>query len=154
MTPRRATPADAAELTRLRLIMHQAVRPTEPGPWMDACQSHFARALAEQEGLAVFVIDHPEGHGLISSAMGVWHPSLPGPTSLGTRSGEIGSVATDPDHRRHGHARACVTAARDWLVDQGCTRMRLTPSREGVRLYESLGFTPRDTYWTWRTESP
>ncbi|SEM69714.1 GNAT family N-acetyltransferase, partial [Streptacidiphilus jiangxiensis] len=145
MTPRRATPDDAAGLTQLRLIMHQAVKPHCGLDWMPACEAAFARALAEQESMAVFVVDHPDGPGLIASAMGVWHPSLPGPTTTAMRSGEIGSVATDPDHRRRGHARACVAAARDWLVDEGCERVRLTPAPDATALYAALGFAPRDT---------
>ncbi|MFI7445982.1 GNAT family N-acetyltransferase [Nonomuraea sp. NPDC049714] len=51
------------------------------------------------------------------------------------------SVATDPDQRRRGYSRQCVTALLDWYRDQGIMAVFLRASEEGEPLYRSLGFT-------------
>ncbi|MFF6882699.1 GNAT family N-acetyltransferase [Streptomyces sp. NPDC012421] len=78
------------------------------------------------------------------------HSSTPQPGY----AGHIGSVATDPAHRRHGHGRACVTAARDRLAGQGCTVIDLYASADGRPLYDTMGFVVRpDVAMIWRAPS-
>jgi hypothetical protein len=55
---RRAEPGDAADLTRLRALMIAAMGgdPTVPG-WVAACESAFARRLAEPDRFAAWLIE-------------------------------------------------------------------------------------------------
>ena len=62
---------------------------------------------------------------------------------LGLRIGTIGLVATAPEARGHGLARAIIAAALEWFWSQGAvivevgTQLRNLPA---ARLYESMGF--------------
>lgn len=52
-------------------------------------------------------------------------------------------VATDPDQRGHGHGRAIVTAAKDWLRQRGVWKVQLMVRDTNIRVvpfYERLGF--------------
>ncbi|WP_340564015.1 GNAT family N-acetyltransferase [Streptomyces sp. GSL17-111] len=64
---------------------------------------------------------------------------------------DISTVATYPEFRRRGYARATVTALMDWMTAGGCKRISLAASPEGEPLYTSLGFTYGDPRMSWRT---
>ncbi len=55
--------------------------------------------------------------------------------------GYVFSVATDPEARRRGYARACMEELLDWFRDQGAGYVMLTASPDAEPLYTSLGFT-------------
>jgi GNAT superfamily N-acetyltransferase len=57
--------------------------------------------------------------------------------------GFVFSVATDPDARRRGYARACMTTLLEWFRERGARRVQLTASPEAEPLYVSLGFRPK-----------
>jgi ribosomal protein S18 acetylase RimI-like enzyme len=50
------------------------------------------------------------------------------------------NVATDPDMRRRGYSRACMTGLLGWFEAQGVPRITLMATKDGEPLYESLGF--------------
>ncbi|KDN81050.1 NUDIX hydrolase [Kitasatospora cheerisanensis] len=139
---RRAVATDADELARLRLVMlHSADVATPPG-WEKTCAAWFRERLTGQRGFAAFVVDGGAGV-LVSCAVAQYDHCLPRP-GRAPFSGVIASVATDPAHRRRGHARRVVAAARQWLAEVGCGQVRLTASPDGERLYRDLGFTDPD----------
>ncbi|MFI9788618.1 GNAT family N-acetyltransferase [Kitasatospora sp. NPDC051984] len=139
---RRAVAADAEELARLRLVMlHSANVATPPG-WEKTCAAWFRERLTEQGAFAAFVVDGGEGT-VVSCAAAQYDHCLPRPGQA-PYIGVIASVATDPAHRRRGHARQAVAAARQWLADVGCGQVHLTASPDGERLYRDLGFTDPD----------
>ncbi len=49
-------------------------------------------------------------------------------------------VATDPDHRREGHARRAMTAALQHAQAAGCTTTTLQATSHGAPLYRLLGY--------------
>ncbi|MYR91451.1 GNAT family N-acetyltransferase, partial [Streptomyces sp. SID685] len=55
--------------------------------------------------------------------------------------GYVFSVATDPDARRRGYARACMDELLAWFRARGAGHVLLTASPDAQPLYESLGFT-------------
>ncbi|NEC86819.1 GNAT family N-acetyltransferase [Streptomyces sp. SID12501] len=134
---RRATPEDAAELLRLRQVMIDSM----PGAntdadWQSASLATVTGRLADPSGgFAAFVVDHPERPGSLAALV------------VGTveyRIGRVGyvfSVATDPDARRRGYARACMEALVDWFREQDVGQIDLTASPDAEPLYASLGFT-------------
>lgn len=54
--------------------------------------------------------------------------------------GQVFSVATDPDQRRRGYARACMEVLLDWFRERGAGSVDLNASAEAEPLYASLGF--------------
>jgi GNAT superfamily N-acetyltransferase len=73
---------------------------------------------------------------------GVWlRPLLPRPGALqGSLEAYVLNVYTEPEHRRRGVARAIMAAVIDWSREHRVARVVLHASKEGRRLYDSLGF--------------
>jgi GNAT superfamily N-acetyltransferase len=146
MTARQATPADADELVRLRAVMLRTMtRPaTSPGwndDWREQARLTLERHLAEAApAMTAFVVDRPDGTGLAACVLGTVDHRLGGPANPTGRVGYVFSVATDPDMRRRGYSRACMTALLDWYREQGISKIDLRASPDGEPLYRSLGF--------------
>lgn len=49
-------------------------------------------------------------------------------------------VATDPEHRRAGHARRAMTAALGHARDEGCATTTLQATKHGAPLYALMGY--------------
>ena len=146
--PRRARPDDSGELARLRLVMLHAEHPIEDSSWTAEAARWFRDQLDANPSFAAYVI--ADSSGLVCCAAGLvnHHPPRPGTSPY---RGHIFSVATDPEHRRRGYARACVSALREWLVERGAASVTLTSSPDGHELYRSLGFVrDPDDYMVWR----
>jgi GNAT superfamily N-acetyltransferase len=113
-----------------------------PQPWEQPAERLLRSRLAEPDGgLAVFVVDRPDGAGgLAACAVGTVEQRLPGPGNPSGLVGEVFNVATDPDLRRRGYSRACMTALLDWYREHGVHKIDLHASAEGEPLYASLGF--------------
>ncbi len=56
------------------------------------------------------------------------------------RVGHVFSVATDPQVRRRGYARACMEELLEWFRERGAAQVELNASAEAEPLYASLGF--------------
>jgi ribosomal protein S18 acetylase RimI-like enzyme len=140
---RQATAADAVELTRLRAVMIETFGSISDDSWRPLCISTFEKALSDPEGpLQAFVTDAPGEAGVLAScAAGVITTRLPSPRNPQGRTGYILSVATDPRHRRRGHARASVSALLDWFHRCGIHQIDLNASEYAESLYRGLGFT-------------
>jgi GNAT superfamily N-acetyltransferase len=150
---RRAGIDDAAELTRLRMIMF-----TDMGrdprlldeDWQWRNTAHFRRRLAETELFAAYVVDGPAG-GLAASAVGWLNEHLIGTKNPAGRVGYIANMCTDPEYRRRGYGRATLTELLGWLRSTGVTMVDLHATPDGEPLYRSVGFTePADPALTLR----
>ncbi|MEV7868360.1 GNAT family N-acetyltransferase [Streptomyces sp. NPDC088124] len=149
---RRATPADAGELVRLRAIMLDSVHGPDPdADWQPPATETLRIRLADPDGdLAAFVVDRPgdgtpgngtaTGTGLAACAIGVIEQRLGSPGNPLGLVGHVFSVATDIDMRRRGYSRACMEALLDWYRSRGVRKIGLHASEEGEPLYASLGF--------------
>ncbi len=137
-TLRRATPDDAAELTRLRALMHEAMgsAPTDPA-WWTACTQAFARRLSGDDFVG-FVVE--DGGRVVSCGVGWLEEHLPSPHQLDPRRGHIASMSTEPSARRQGHAREVFAALMGWFAEQGIPRVDLRATDDGQPLYASFGF--------------
>lgn len=60
------------------------------------------------------------------------------------------SVYTEHAARRRGVATAVMKACLAWCTERGFARVTLHASAEGRRVYEPLGFVPRDGEMVWR----
>ncbi|MFE0171966.1 GNAT family N-acetyltransferase [Streptomyces sp. NPDC059002] len=144
---RRATPEDAGELLRLRQVMIDSVFGSGPPggsdtSWQAESEATVRRRLGEPEGdFVAFVVDHPERPGRLAAlAVGTMEYRIGRPGNPHGRVGHVFSVATDPEQRRRGYARACMEALLDWFRERGAGNVDLNASVEAEALYVSLGF--------------
>jgi GNAT superfamily N-acetyltransferase len=140
---RRATPEDAGELLRLRQVMIDSMTGanTDTG-WQSASLATVSARLADPAGgFAAFVVDRPGRPGALAAlVVGTVEYRIGRAGNPHGRIGYVFSVATDPDARRRGYARACMEALVDWFREQGVGQIDLTASADAVPLYASLGF--------------
>ncbi|EKX61212.1 GNAT family N-acetyltransferase [Streptomyces ipomoeae] len=140
---RRATPEDAEEVLRLRQVMIDSLwgadRSTD---WHRESLPTIRRRLADRDGdFAAFVIDRPQRPGaLVALVAGTVEYRIGRAGNPHGSVGHVFSVATDPDARRRGHARACMEVLLDWFREKGVAQVDLNASAEAEPLYASLGF--------------
>jgi GNAT superfamily N-acetyltransferase len=118
--------------------------PASPGwddDWREPARRELEKRLTEAAPTMVaFVVDRPDGTGLAACVVGAIDHRLGGPGNPSGRAGYVFSVATDPDMRRRGYSRACMTALLEWYQQQGISKIALRASPNGEPLYRSLGF--------------
>jgi GNAT superfamily N-acetyltransferase len=140
---RRATPEDAEEVLRLRQVMIDSVHAADSSTdWHAESLPTLRARLADAGGeFAAFVVDHPSRLGALAAlAAGTVEYRI---GRAGNPLGAVGyvfSVATDPDARRRGYARACMESLLDWFRERGAAQVDLNASAEAEPLYASLGF--------------
>ncbi|MFJ4627301.1 MULTISPECIES: GNAT family N-acetyltransferase [unclassified Streptomyces] len=140
---RRATPEDAAELLRLRQVMIDALPGSDPGTdWHAESLPTLRERLASDEDFGAFVVDHPERPGALAAlVVGTVDYRIGKAGNPRGKAGFVFSVATDPDARRRGYARACMEELLQWFRERGAGQVLLTASADAEPLYASLGFT-------------
>lgn len=137
-TLRRATPADAEDLARLRGLMHTSMGVAElTEAWQSTTVASFRRRLGSDDFVAYGV--EVEGR-LVSGGAGWLQEHLPSPYQLDPRRGHIASMSTEPEWRRRGYAREVFGALMDWFTAAGVPRVDLRATEDGRGLYESFGF--------------
>ncbi|MDQ0602176.1 ribosomal protein S18 acetylase RimI-like enzyme [Streptomyces canus] len=139
---RRAGAEDAGEVLRLRQVMIDSMAGADPSTqWHAESLPVLKGRLADPDGdFAVFVVDHPERPGAAAMAAGTLEYRIGRADNPHGRVGYVFSVATDPDARRRGYARACMTELLVWLRERGATQVDLNASADAEPLYASLGF--------------
>ncbi|NGO47829.1 GNAT family N-acetyltransferase [Streptomyces ureilyticus] len=140
---RRAVPEDVEEVLRLRQVMIDSVHAGDSSTgWQAESLPTLRVKLADRGGdFAAFVVDHPSRlDALAALAVGTVEYRI---GRAGNPHGAVGyvfSVATDPDARRRGYARACMETLLDWFREKGAAQVDLNASAEAEPLYASLGF--------------
>ncbi|MDN0194474.1 GNAT family N-acetyltransferase [Streptomyces sp. S.PNR 29] len=141
---RRALPKDAEEVMRLRQVMIDSMSAEGPSSaeWHAESLPTLRARLAEPDGeFAAFVVGHPERpERLAALAAGTLEYRIGRAGNPHGRIGYVFSVATDPDARRRGYARACMEALLEWFRERGAGYVMLTASPDAEPLYESMGF--------------
>ncbi|MFH8634901.1 GNAT family N-acetyltransferase [Streptomyces lydicus] len=136
---RAATPADAEAITRMRSEYVLSSPLTED--WVRQCTDELAPRLTLKGDARAFVVDAPDGT-MAACALGLIHPVLPAPPYPRGRAGRVQIVATQPEFRRRGYARAVVSALLDHLADvEDVTLFELHTSTEAAPLYREFGFS-------------
>jgi GNAT superfamily N-acetyltransferase len=144
MSPvRRAEPRDAEEVLRLRQVMIDAVREETVTDWHALSLPTLRARLDDSDGdFAAFVVDHPERPGALAALVaGTVEYRIGRAGNPSGTAGFVFSVATDPDARRRGYARACMEALLEWFRERGAGYVHLTASAQAEPLYLSMGFT-------------
>ncbi|MFJ1604063.1 GNAT family N-acetyltransferase [Streptomyces sp. NPDC088253] len=142
---RRAVPEDAEEVLRLRQVMIDSVF-AAAGPssteWHAQSLPTVRGRLADSDGdFAAFVVDDPDRPGALAALVAGTIEYRIG--RAGNPQGAVGhvfSVATDPDARRRGYARACMETLLDWFRERNVPQVDLNASAAAEPLYASLGF--------------
>ncbi|MET7440218.1 MULTISPECIES: GNAT family N-acetyltransferase [unclassified Streptomyces] len=140
---RRALPEDAGELLRLRQVMIDSMAGADSSTaWHAESLPTVRRRLAEPDGdFAAFVVDHPERPGALAALVaGTVEYRIGREGNPHGAVGHVFSVATDPECRRRGYARACMEALLDWFRERGVPQVDLNASAAAEPLYASLGF--------------
>ncbi|MEU1151551.1 GNAT family N-acetyltransferase [Streptomyces sp. NPDC005918] len=136
---RAATPADAEAIIRMRSAYVLSAPLTED--WVQRCTDELAPRLTPEGDARAFVVDAPDGT-MAACALGLIHPVLAAPAYPRGRAARVQMVATHPDHRRRGYARAVVSSLLDHLADvEDVTLFELHTSTEAAPLYRELGFS-------------
>jgi GNAT superfamily N-acetyltransferase len=112
----------------------------------NASEDHL-RSLVEAREYVGFLASFDKESEIVAGG-GVWlRPVLPRPGSLrGAMEGYVLNVYTEPEHRRGGVARGIMNAILDWSRGQRLARVVLHASKEGLPLYEDLGFELTNEY--------
>ena len=140
---RRAVPADAAEVTRLRRLMFTAMGLDCDGvDWEQPCIAFFERHLGGTDVVAM-VVDAPDGAGLAASGVIEMSRQIPSPRAPRGTNAYISTISTDPRWRRRGMAAAIMDALIDVARAAGIDNVDLHATAEGRPLYERLGFAER-----------
>ena len=140
---RRAVPEDAEELLRLRQVMIDSVfASSDTTDWHTESLPTVRGRLASPDGdFAAFVVDHPERPGALAAlVVGTIEYRIGRANNPHGMVGHVFSVATDPDARRRGYARACMETLLDWFRAKGAAQVDLNASADAEPLYASLGF--------------
>ncbi|MEU6347980.1 GNAT family N-acetyltransferase [Streptomyces sp. NPDC047072] len=143
---RRAGPEDAEEVLRLRQVMIDDLPGGDPSvAWHAEALPELRKRLGEADGdFAAFVVDRPERPGTLAAlVVGTVDYRIGKASSPQGRSGYVFSVATDPEARRRGYARACMDELLAWFRERGAGQVMLTASVAAEPLYASLGFAPK-----------
>lgn len=135
-------------MLRLRQVMIDSMVAEGPGgptDWHTESLPTLRRRLAGPEGeFAAFVVDHPERpDALAALVVGTIDYRIGRANNPHGRVGHVFSVATDPECRRRGYARACMEALVDWFREVGAGYVHLTASTDAEPLYASMGFRRR-----------
>ncbi|MET7568677.1 GNAT family N-acetyltransferase [Streptomyces sp. NPDC005492] len=140
---RRATPDDAAELLRLRQVMIDSMPSRDHSTdWHAESLPTLRHRLDADDDFGAFVVDHPERPGALAAlVVGTVDYRIGKAENPHGKAGYVFSVATDPDARRRGYARACMDELLQWFRERGVGQVLLTASPEAEPLYASLGFT-------------
>ena len=147
---RRALPDDAAEVTRLRLQMFRELGKTDDG-WVDACVAELSDALGrEPPQLTAFVVDGSAAGQLVACGVGYLERRLPGPGGGSGIHGHIGSMYTEVQDRRRGHARAILRSLLDWFWERDAERVQLWASDSSAPLFAVEGFYIGNPLWQLR----
>lgn len=140
LTVRAAAEADVDEVVRLAELMFGAVGyDITDTSWLTPAREVLRERLGD-DAMAV-VVDHPAAGGrLIASGAGSIARRLPVPSNPSARVGYVQWVATDPEWRGRGLARAVMTELLRWFAARDVAIVELHTSEFGERMYRAMGF--------------
>ena len=143
---RRATAADLDAIVRLNVHVqdwHAAHHPETflAAPDLAAVRAHFADALVDPAVTILLAGDLPCAYALCSLRDRPANAFSPPRRRL-----SVDQIATDPAHRRQGHARALLDAACALAREQGCHEIILdtwADNTEAHAFFRAMGFAPQ-----------
>jgi GNAT superfamily N-acetyltransferase len=150
MSPYRVRPATLDDADRL--VHHRVGMFTDMGTRFDtpSVETAFRSWLAEMMPAGVYrawvveAIEEP-GPPVVAGGGITVLPWPPGPQFVGGRVAFVYNVYSEPAHRRRGLGRLIMETIHQWCREQGILVVGLNASRDGLGLYESLGYKATST---------
>lgn len=149
---RSATAADAPILARYRAAMFADMAALQPGSSTESVvvastQRLLERAIPSGEWAAwVAEIDG----SAVGCGAAILRPAPPNPACPeGGEAAYLLNFYTEPAFRRRGVATALMTTCLAWCRQRRVVRIDLHASSAGARVYERLGFVPREGEMRW-----
>ncbi len=141
---RQATVADIPEILHQRRAMYEDMD-YKDGAALDAmiatCEPYLATALSNGS-FHPWLASRDEDKRVVGGGAVLISPWPSHPYDLECRRATILNVYTYPEFRRQGIARSLMQAMIAWCKEQHFAGVWLHASKDGLRLYESLGFEP------------
>ena len=141
---REATPADIPEILRQRRAMYEDMNYNDE-PALDAmiatCEPYLATALSNGS-FHSWLAFRAEDNGVVGGGAVLVSPWPSHAYDLECRRATILNVYTYLEFRRQGIARSLMQTMIAWCKEQRFAGVWLHASKDGLRLYESLGFEP------------
>jgi GNAT superfamily N-acetyltransferase len=136
---RPATLADADTLVHHRLAMFTDMgSPFDAVALEGAFRAWLAQLMPSGAYRAWLVAT---GSGEVAAGAGITVvPWPPGPRYPGERLAFVYNVYTEPAHRRRGLGRLLMDAIHAWCRANGVRSVALNASRDGLRLYQAMGY--------------
>ena len=136
---RPATLADVETLVRHRLAMFADMGSSYDPPSLDAAFRAWLARLMPSGVYRAWLVE--TSAGAIAGGGGITViPWPPGPRYPGERLAFVYNVYTEPAHRRRGVARLIMDTIHAWCRANGVTSVALNASRDGLELYQSMGY--------------
>ena len=136
---RPATLADVETLVRHRLAMFADMGSSYDPPSLDAAFRAWLARLMPSSVYRAWLVETSAGE--IAGGGGITViPWPPGPRYPGERLAFVYNVYTEPAHRRRGVARLIMDTIHAWCRANGVTSVALNASRDGLQLYQSMGY--------------
>ena len=120
--------------------------------WRASAERHLQEVLAGDEVVAA-VVDAPGG-GLAAGGVVEFLQWIPSPSSPFGRAAYISNISTDVPWRRRGLARAVLDELLVEARRRDVERVELHATAEGIGLYRSVGFVPREGNPAMRLANP
>jgi GNAT superfamily N-acetyltransferase len=136
---REATLADADTLVRHRIAMFTDMGIPFDAAALDRAFRTWLAAMMPAGTYRAWLVEAEAGDVVAGGGITVL-PWPPGPTYSGDRLAFVYNVYTEPAHRRLGLARRLMHAIHAWCREAGIASVALNASRDGVPLYESMGY--------------
>lgn len=131
-------PDQVDEVVALRAVLLASMQKHVEDP---AWRGPARELLLELTGSGRAIVQVVEVDGRVVACAGaLLQQRLPTPGTISGTYGWLEQVATVPDARGHGHARACVEACLQWLREQGVAEVQMQATEDGEPLYRELGF--------------
>ena len=141
---RRATPNDIPEILRQRRAMYEDMDYNDESA-LDAMiatsEPYLATALSNGS-FHSWLAYRDENASVVGGGAVLVSPWPSHAYDLECRRATILNVYTYPEFRRQGIARNLMQTMIAWCKEQRFARVWLHASKDGLRLYESLGFEP------------
>ncbi len=136
---RTATLGDADVLVRHRIGMFTDMGVVVDAEALGRAFREWLAAMMPAGTYRAWLVEGLDGASVAGGGITIL-PWPPGPRYMGDRLAFAYNVYTEPAHRRRGLARLVMDAIHAWCRDAGVPAVALNASRDGLPLYESMGY--------------
>ena len=111
--------------------------------FQNSTKAYLEEHLGKDDFLVYLAVEQGE---IIASCMACVFTSAPLPSCLSGKSAELLNVYTKSQYRGQGHAKKLITLLLADAKNRGVGKVWLSYTKDGLPLYQKLGFTVIDNY--------